>query len=336
MNALELQENLVDIMFAGLVAMIVGSPGIGKSDIVRQIAKRYKLKVIDLRLSQCDPTDMLGFPTHDHQRMTYVPPDHFPLEGIDTPPPGFDGWLLFLDELTSAPLSVQAASYKLALDRMIGQYQLHSRCIVMCAGNKATDQAIVNRLSTAMQSRLIHLELSVDVPAWISWATGHGIDHRVVSYIESHTSHLHNFNPDHDDSTFACPRTWEFVSKLIKGKDVLPRHLNLLCGTISSGIAHEFNAYLSYCASLPKIQDIEKNPTTIAVPEEPALLYAISHMVAAYINETSALQLMQYLKRLPVEFGVTAVRAVAKRNKNVLQNIPAVRDWAHEVAKEIF
>jgi hypothetical protein len=206
---------------------------------------------------------------------------------------------------------------------------------MVCAGNKATDGAIVNRMSTAMQSRLVHLELDVHVPTWIEWASQHQIDHRIVSYIEGRTEHLHLFDPNHNDSTFACPRTWEFASKLIKGKDVTPRMLNLLIGTLSAGVAHEFNAYITYCASLPPIKDIKNNPTGIEVPVEPALLYAVSHMVAAYIDEASAPALMQYIKRLPLEFGTTAIRATLKRNKALLQ-VPAVRDWAHEVASEIF
>ena len=43
---------------AKIVVMLLGSPGIGKSHIVRQIAKEHGLKVIDLRLAQCDPTDL--------------------------------------------------------------------------------------------------------------------------------------------------------------------------------------------------------------------------------------------------------------------------------------
>ena len=93
MNAKALQESIVTILAAGLVPMIAGSPGIGKSDIIRWIAKQFKLWVIDLRLSQCDPTDLCGFPTHDGQRMGYAPPKHFPLQGLDEPPAGYDGWL---------------------------------------------------------------------------------------------------------------------------------------------------------------------------------------------------------------------------------------------------
>jgi hypothetical protein len=331
----ELIEDIIEVMQANLVPMIAGSPGIGKSDIIRQIAAKFKLFVIDMRLSQCDPTDMLGFPIHNGIRMGYAPPENFPLEGMDEPPKGYRGWLLFLDEFPSATQAVQAAAYKLVLDRQVGKHNLHDKCRVICAGNKSTDNAIVNRMGTAMQSRLIHLELDVDVIGWLDWAQRNDLDHRVISYIESHPDELHKFKPDHDDKTFACPRTWEFTSKLIKDKEPGPRTLNLLIGTLSAGIGNSFNAYIRYYSEMPSIEDIKRNPETIEIPEEPAMLYATSHMVAAYLTEKTADQIMPYIKRLPLEFGTTATRAALKRKPELLK-VPVIRAWSHVVAEELF
>lgn len=97
------------LMKAKLVPLVKGSPGVGKSDIIHGIAKTFNLKVIDLRLAQCDPTDMLGFPQIKDGKADYVPMATFPLEG-DELPKGYDGWLLFMDELTSAPKAIQAAA----------------------------------------------------------------------------------------------------------------------------------------------------------------------------------------------------------------------------------
>ena len=64
---------------AKLVPMLHGSPAVGKSSIVKQIAKQFNLKVIDLRLSQCDPTDLMGFPYINGAKAGYVPMDTFPI-----------------------------------------------------------------------------------------------------------------------------------------------------------------------------------------------------------------------------------------------------------------
>ena len=117
-NAVELQECLTEDLKAGLTPMVSSSPGMGKSDIIRTIANTFKLKVIDFRVSQCEPVDMQGYPGVTNGRMTFNIPEYFPIEG-DTVPDGYDGWLLFLDEFNSGNKQTEAAAYKLILDREV-------------------------------------------------------------------------------------------------------------------------------------------------------------------------------------------------------------------------
>ena len=190
---------------ARLVPMVTGSPGIGKSNIVHQIAAEYGLKVIDVRLAQCDPCDLLGFPTITGEKASYKPMDTFPIEE-DTIPKGYNGWILFLDELNSAPMAVQAAAYRLILDRMVGNHKLHKNVAIVAAGNLESDNAIVQPMSTALQSRMAHLELVVDAKEWVDWASSNGVDHRITSYINFRPDALYTFSPDHTDKTYASPR----------------------------------------------------------------------------------------------------------------------------------
>ena len=127
-NAVELQECLTEDLKAGLTPMVSSSPGMGKSDIIRTIANTFKLKVIDFRVSQCEPVDMQGYPGVTNGRMTFNIPEYFPIEG-DTVPDGYDGWLLFLDEFNSGNKQTEAAAYKLILDREVYKYKLHPRCL---------------------------------------------------------------------------------------------------------------------------------------------------------------------------------------------------------------
>ncbi|MFT2129828.1 MoxR family ATPase, partial [Staphylococcus epidermidis] len=91
-------------------------------------------------------------------------------------------WMLFLDELTSATPPVQAAAYKLILDKMVGNKKLHPACFIVGAGNLESDNAVVPPMSTALKSRMTHLILKMDVPEWLSWAMDNGIDHRITDY----------------------------------------------------------------------------------------------------------------------------------------------------------
>ena len=329
------KELITDCLRAKLVPMLAGSPGIGKSDIFRSIAEEFGLKLIDHRLSTSDPTDLSGFPAIVEGRATYTPFDLFPVDGTEVPK-GFNGWLLFLDEFNSAPMSVQAAAYKLALDRMVGQHHLHENCFVVCAGNLESDGAIVNRLSTAMQSRLIHLELAVDYKEWLSWAYSNDIDHRVTSFINSAPDKLHRFNPDHNDKTFPCPRTWEFMSRIIKPMQGLPfTKMPVMAGTVGQGMAREFLQFCELEKDIPTFAQISENPENTPIPNEPSTTYFLCGTIANKTDDKNISKVIKYVERMPIEFQIVCFRDLLKR-KNTLKKNPAIRKWISENSQELF
>jgi hypothetical protein len=325
-----------DTLKAGLTPMISGSPGIGKSDIVGAIADEYGLKLIDLRLSQCDPTDLSGFPQVSGDKGTYLPMDIFPLEG-EILPKGFNGWLLFLDEFPSASRAVQAAAYKLILDHMVGMHKLHPKLVKVCAGNLMTDKAIVNNMSTAMQSRLIHLELTVTLDGFLDWASNNKIDPVIMSYVQYKPDNLHNFNPTHNDCTYACPRTWAFLSKLREqwqeyNYDKLP----LIAGTIGEGVAREFLEFSKIYTHLVPIEDLLKYPGTVAVPQEKDLLYALTGVISSNATRQTIGELLKFVERMPIEFQMVTMQNILRKKENteMADNHPSVIAWIAKNAQE--
>ena len=329
-------ELLIDAFKAGLVPNIHGSPGVGKSDIMRQIALENNLQVIDFRLSQADPTDLNGFPVVNEKRdrSDYAPPALFPLS-TDPIPDGYKGWLLFFDEINSAAPSVQAAAYKIILDRMIGQHKIHPKLVMACAGNLTTDKAIVNRLSTAMQSRLIHLNLEVNLEDWLDWAITSNIDYRVTSFIQFRTELLHKFDPNHNDHTFPCPRTWFFVSQMIKSWDkITDDKLPLLAGTVGEGAAMEFKGFTDIIESVPSITEILRYPENIGFESRPDILYALGTLVTQHVTDDNIEKLVKFVNRMPLEFQVITYQHFLKKDVN-LQNHKSLKQWIKENAQSL-
>lgn len=312
----ECKKQIIKCLLKGVVPMVTASPGVGKSAIMAQIADEYNLELVDLRLSQCAPEDLMGLPMRTKDKATFVPFSTFPIEG-DPLPAGKEGWLLFLDEFNSAPKSVQAASYKVVLDRMVGQFALHENVLVAAAGNLDTDRAIVTEMSTAMQSRLVHLELQVSSPDWIDHAVKSDFDPRVIGFLSWQVDKLHQFDPDHNDKTFACPRTWEFVSKLIKGDPIEEVSLALLAGTISKGVAIEFYTFMKEYASLVKYDDVVKDPMGIAVPDSASTRYALMTMMMDSLKKGDFPQVVRFVKRFPPEFQVIFFRGTLARDPSI-------------------
>lgn len=339
----------------GLVAMLHGSPAIGKSSIIHQLARDADMKVIDLRLSQCDPTDLLGFPTIDPvtKKAGYAPMETFPIVGDKLPikynddgeeiidpqtsePARYAGWILFLDELTSAPPAVQAAAYKLILDRMVGVHHLHKKVAIVGAGNLEGDNAITHPMSTALQSRLVHLNVVLDTKEWLEWAFEQQIDHRITSYIGFKPNALYTFDPNHTDKTYAAPRTWEFENRLLGKLEIGDaQFLPLSAGTISEGVARDFKIFCQVFQDLPTIDQVIAQPTSLAVPGEPSVQWALTGAIAAHADNQNIEPLMKYVRRMPMEFQAVCLRAMIKRN-NMLMTSPPVRDWIAGNANNLF
>lgn len=322
----QVRKEVISVFEAGLVPFITSSPGLGKSAILSQIAQDFGLEMIDLRLSQCAPEDLMGLPMRSGDKAEFVPFAMFPMQG-DKLPKGKNGWLLFLDEFNSASKSVQAAAYKIVLDHMVGQHRLHDDVFIACAGNLATDRAIVNQQSTAMQSRLIHLEMEVSQKDFIKHATEKDFDHRIMGFLEFQPQLVHNFNPDHQDRTFACPRTWEFVSKLIKDKPFEDISLPLLAGTISDGVAVEFHSFLQEYTEIPSYGAIRNQPDSTEIPSKSSSKYAVITMMIQKMKQEDFKDIVEYAKRFPTEFQVIFFRGVVHR-------FPKIQ-WKSEFVKHI-
>ena len=337
-------ENAMRVFRKKLVPAFWSSPGLGKSSVFRQIAKDRDLLFVDCRLSQYDPTNLSGFPINKDGRSDFAPPALFPLAG-DPLPNKYDadgkvigqykGWLILFDEFNSASLSVQAATYQPLLDRMIGQHAMHKNIFMACAGNLTTDRAIVNRMSTAAQSRIIHFNIEVNIPDWIDWSYKNNIDHRTRSFIESNPELLHKFDPKHTGNTFPCPRTWEFVSRLTKDiPKIGDENLPLLAGTVGEGAAHVYVGFGKLFGQFPTLAEIEADPTGVIVPDRPDLKYALSGLLSASMTKTNGDTLMKYINRLPAEFQVVTVGNITRTDKK-LTYIPSVQEWIANNADDL-
>ena len=322
---------------ANLVPFLSASPGCGKSAAVHQLAKRFNLKVIDIRLAQEDPTALGGFPSIVNGRSTYAPPERFPLEG-DKIPDGYKGWLIFFDEINSAPRSVISAAYKIVLDRMIGEKHLHPNVRMIAAGNLATDNAIVNEMGTAMRSRVVHIHVTTHSDNWLDFAAKAGFDSRVVSYLHYQANKINSFKQfgSSSDETFACERTWEFVSKILKANypdetkpvpaDVAP----LLAGTVGP-TAYEFVTYTEAFKDLPTIQQVLANPCGCALPVAPAVRYLMTGMLVGNTTMDNADKIATYVDRLPKEFAMVFIKLLWGKSDKFL-SVPKVAELLDKVA----
>lgn len=321
--------------------MIHGSPGVGKSAVVRQVAAQRGIELIDLRLSQLDPVDLRGVPSVDTKKKqtTWNTPNFLPTDG--------EG-ILFLDEINSAAQATQAAAYQLVLDRKLGDYVLPPGWVIIAAGNRSTDRAIVNQMSTALKNRFIHLNYEVNNDDWCDWALRNNIAVEVLGFIRFRPMLLNEFEQRNDSKeerervqrlkdaqAFATPRSWEFLSKVVQQKPSTDIEYELYSGIVGEGAAAEFMGYLRYYRDLPNLDALLMNPGTAKVPEAPATLYALATGLATKATQDNMERMVKYALRLPAEFQVLLMKDAITRDNDLTQT-KAFNEWAIKNADVMF
>ncbi len=195
----------------------LGAPGVGKSQVIRQIGKKYGYKVIDIRLAQMSEVEIGGliYPNESRTKTVWLAPDILPNEERDG-----KNTILLLDEITSCTKRVQVAAYQLILDRRIGQYKLPEGTFVVALGNREDDDGVYIQLAGPLADRFEIHYIEPDFPGWKNdFAIPHHIHRKVIDYLTFKPTALHSQKAEEGKMVFATPRSWERVSDILKFDD---------------------------------------------------------------------------------------------------------------------
>ena len=324
--------------------MLWGPPGIGKSQAVRKIAKDLEREtgkravVTDVRLLLFNPIDLRGIPTAnaDKTLAVWLKPQIFQMDGSNKVIN-----VLFLDEISAAPQSVQAAAYQITLDRVVGEHKLPDNCIVIAAGNRVTDKSVAFKMPKALANRLCHIEVTGGFDSWRKWAIENAIHEKVVGFLSFRADYLMSFDSSGDDLAFATPRSWEMVSNLLVNVNAdVDKIYPLVAGCVGTGIAVEFRSWCKIYDSLPSVKDIfdGKNPP---LPLGTDALYALISSMTAYAREhkddaRSITNSIRYGMKMPSDFSTVLLKnymAIEKNYREKLMKIPEFYQWIQTKGK---
>lgn len=319
MKASAIVRSLRSLIHARQPVFLWGSPGCGKSSVVRQLAAALKLPLQDIRALLLDPVDLRGLPFLGKDGTSqWATPDFLPTSGSG---------ILFLDELNAAPAMVQASCYQLVLDRKLGEYTLPDGWAIVAAGNRDSDRAVTTRMPTPLRNRFVHVDFEVDLQEWSEWALQTGIRPEVIAFLRFRPELLSAF--DRDQNAFPSPRSWEFVSRIVASAPDKSIEHELFAGAVGTGAAIEFSAFMRTFRELPNIDAILVNPQREPVPDNPAAQYAVASALAQCASDLNFDRVCTYLERMPTEFRVLCVRDASLRQP-AIRHTPSYTKWAIE------
>ncbi len=263
-----------------------GPPGIGKSEIVAQIADSMNAPVIDVRLSLWEPTDIKGIPYFDANqgKMVWGAPAELPDEAMAAK---HENIVLFLDEMNSAAPAVQAAAYQLILNRRVGTYRLPNNVMIVAAGNREADKGVTYRMPAPLANRFVHLEMAVNFDDWFSWAVDNRINKDVVGYLQFAKQDLYDFDPKSSSRSFATPRSWSFVSELLDDGLDDNTTTDLVAGAVGEGLAVKFMAHRKVASQMPNPTDILEGKVKELKTKEISAKYSLTVSLCYELKEAS-------------------------------------------------
>ena len=233
------QKGLLDfLLHVGPIrpVFIWGPPGTGKSALVQKFAADVGLDCVSLLGSQLAPEDLIGVPQIIDGKSRFCPPTMIARQ---------EPYCLFLDELNACSQEVQKAFYSLIHERRIGEYHLPAGSVVVGAGNRTQDGAIVKPMSSALLNRMVHVHLRVSSRDWLEWAEVEGLHPWVLDYIKQRPDHLWSLPPKHEEP-FSTPRSWHLLSDaLFEYKEAPSSEVFevLAYGTLTPAHATSFKAF---------------------------------------------------------------------------------------------
>ena len=293
----ELSEVLLNVAPVRPV-YIWGAPGIGKSALVEQFAESVGLPCVSLLGSQLAPADIIGIPQIKDGTSEFLPPKMIARK---------EPYVLFLDELNACSQEVQKAFYSLIYEKRVGEYHLPEGSIIIGAGNRMQDGAIVKTMSSALLNRMFHVQMKVDSSQWLAWAYQNGIHTWVTDYITQRPDHLFS-EPPKTEEPYSTPRSWHMLSDILKEyrageKPVDEGVVRMLAyGCVSASHAGMFVAYTKQLGNKHLLNDIIKGTEKFpSKPQERDVLYFLAQSFRAKLihelpeNKQKMNQEAQYL-----------------------------------------
>jgi len=297
--------------------MLRGRHGIGKSELVYQIAETLNLPVVERRASQMTEGDLVGLPKTDGDVTSFCPPDWF----ADA---GSRAVLLFLDEVDRAIPEVRQGIFELADSRKIFGNTLHPDTVLVAAvnGGEHGSQYQVGEMDPAELDRWTVFDVEPSVEDWLAWAKTNTTD-IVWDFINQNRSHLEHSDDFEPNKVYPSRRSWKRLNDCLASANMVEAHnptiFHLACGFVGFEAAVAFSDFVKNYerqVTVEMILDDGKVDKTndFNINDHCALIEKMdaSEVFNNELTETQCVNLANYFVSLPSEAVMKLWQALGK------------------------
>ena len=258
---------------ARLPVLLRGRHGIGKSQVVYQIAGSLGLPVIERRASQMTEGDLVGLPSIEGNRTTFNPPDWFKM-ACEEPA------VLFLDEVDRATLEVRQGIFELTDSRKLNGHNLHPDTLIFAAinGGEHGESYQVNEMDPAELDRWSVWDVEPTTEDWLAWGK-ENVDGLIWDFINQNRGHLEHTADIEPNKRYPSRRSWKRLNDVLAQADALE------AGPAMFNLAQSFVGFEAAVA----LNDFAKNYERVVTVEQLLNGERTDALAAFSLNEHCAL-----------------------------------------------
>jgi hypothetical protein len=319
------------------VVLLIGDPGVGKNHLVYDYGKSINYYVgAPILLGNMDNLDVGGLYAPDFvaDKLKHMITDRF----LGNVPDGYDGEIVFLDEIANATAELQTAIQSILDTRMHEGRPVGKNVIFMAACNKPDTGCGGGEMLNSAKARFIPVEVEVDNDRWMKWALDTEIDDRIKGFINYSVGSLHEFNPESEEFGQPNPRAWHKLSSMLsfcKDDTLLPTLSRALVG-MTEGM--KFAGFCKLDGELATVEEVLDDWETALVTENSfSSQYAIISNIASWlarqkkasvkVSKDDKASITKYLKRMHEPIAVFGLKLLEKASGDFVVNNPEYADF---------
>jgi len=256
--------------------LVRGRHGVGKSQVVYQLAGVVGLPVVERRASQMTEGDLLGLPSTNGDVTTWNPPEWFKT-ACDT------AVVLFLDEVDRATPEVRQGIFELTDSRKLAGFELHPGTLIFAAvnGGEHGEQYQVGEMNPAELDRWTVFDVEPTVEDWLDWAS-ENVHEVIWDFINQNHMHLEHSDDFEPNKVYPSRRSWDRLSECLVSASLLNE------GSDLGAVYNLTNAFVGFEAAVA-FRDFVENYERQVTVEDILDSGKIDRTAEFGINEHSAL-----------------------------------------------